>query len=225
MFRLLGTAVFVCAAAYAASIPQKIQGNYIEARTADVYTGACIANGEVGQVGQNAVMGWNITAGRWDGVDLSGLSVVGVLLASHTLGDVYQSAYPVKSVLIVDSRAGALERLALQSFAKSMAGDLLQNVVQVDYQPVKFQIKGSSIHDAAASLNAGTEAVIETRALEHADGLCHNEEVWYPPLVKVSHAMPAYTLTHSFQGAGLGTTWKNPFKRSAFVGTFEVPSE
>lgn len=229
MRKLLGAVVSVCAAAglsFGAGIPSgRIQGNYIEARTADVYTGACFANSEVGQVGKHAVFGWNVTEGRWRGVDLSGLSVVGVVQASHTLGDVYHSAYPVKSVLIVDSRAGAMERLALQEFAKSMAGDLLQDIVRVDYQPIKFRIKGESIHGRAAELTAGDEAVVETRALEGADGICHNEEVWYPPLVKVSHAMPAYALAHTFQGVGLGTTWKNPYKRSAFVGTFSVPSE
>lgn len=229
MLKLLGAAVSLCAAAgpsFAAAIPTgRIQGNYIEARTADVYTGACFANSEVGQVGKHAVFGWNVTEGRWGGVDLSGLSVVGVVQASHTLGDIHHSVYPVQSVLIVDSKAGAVQRLALQEFAKSMAGDLLQDVVRVDYQPIQFRIKGRSIHDRAAELTAGDEAVIETRALGHADGICHNEEVWYPPLVKVSHAMPAYAITHSFQGAGLGTIWKNPYKRSAFVGTFSVPAE
>jgi hypothetical protein len=34
--------------------------------------------------------------------------------------------------------------------------------------------------------------------------------------------MPAYALTHSFHGQGLGTTWSSPEKRSAFVGSFEV---
>jgi hypothetical protein len=229
MLKLLGAAAGVCAVAgiaYAAGLPdQRIRGNYIEARTADVYTGACFANSEVGQVGKHAVFGWNISSGRWQGVDLAGLSVLGVVQASHTLGDVHHSAYPVKSVLIVDSRAGALQRLALQNFAKTMAGDLLQEVLRVDYQPIKFHIKGHSIHSRAVSLTAGAEAVIETRALEGSDGICHNEDVWYPPLVKVSHAMPAYALAHSFQGAGLGATWQNPFKRSAFVGTFDAPSQ
>jgi hypothetical protein len=228
MLKLLGAAVAVCAATsavYASGVPsQRIQGNYIEARPADVYTGACFANAEVGQVGRHAVFGWNIASGRWQGQDLAGLSVVGVVQASHTLGDVHHTAYPVKSVLIVDSRAGAMQRLALQNFAKTMAGDLLQQVVRVDYQPIKFLIKGDNIHAREVSMTAGDEAAIETRALEGTDGICHNEDVWYPPLVKVSHAMPAFALAHQFQGAGLGGTWRNPYKRSAFVGTFDEPS-
>ncbi len=218
----IGAGVCVTASlAAAAGIPsQMISGNYIEARTADVYTGPCFANGEVGQTGKLAVMGWSVTRGSWHGVDLSGLSVVGVLRARHTLGDVYESAYPVKAVLIVDSRANPSQRLALRDFARSMAGDLLQEIVRVDYQPIRFSIKDNNVHSVSATLTAGTEATIETRPLEEGDNVCHNEEVWYPPLVKVDHAMPAYALAHSFQGRGLDATWSSPFKRSAFVGTF-----
>src|SRR6266571_1720973 len=45
-----------------------IRGNYIEARTADVYTGPCVANGEAEQVGREAIFGWKIDAGSWKGV-------------------------------------------------------------------------------------------------------------------------------------------------------------
>ena len=229
MRKLFGAVAGVCVAAglgFAAGIPsQRIYGNYIEARTADVYTGPCFANGEVGQVGKHAVFGWNVKGGGWEGVDLTGLSVVGVLQARHTLGDVYESSYPVKSVLIVDSRANPAQRMALQSFAKAMGGDLLQDVVLVDIQPIRFTIKDDNIHSMSATMTAGKEATIETRPLNDSDHICHNEGVWYPPLIKVSHAMPAYTLANSFQGSGLGTTWQSPFKRSAFVGTFDTVSQ
>jgi hypothetical protein len=230
MRKFISAALLLCAASvysYAAGIPSRgsIRGNYIEARTADVYTGPCFANAEVGLVGNLAVMGWHISEGTWHGVNLSGLSVVGVLRAHHTLGDIYESSYPVKAVLIVDSRAGLDQRAALESFAKSMAGDLLQDVVRVDFQPIAFTVKDDNVHSRVASLEAGGEAEIQTRPMEETDQLCHNEDVWYPPLIKVTHAMPAYTVAHSFNGQGLGTTWSNPYKRSAFVGTFETANQ
>ena len=115
--------------------------NYVEARTADVYTGPCFANSEVGLTGQLAVFGWKVTKGSWDGVQLDDLGVVGVVRASSTLGDVYHTAYPVKAVLIVDERANPEQRLALQSFAKRMGGDLLQDVVRVEYQPIDLTLR------------------------------------------------------------------------------------
>jgi hypothetical protein len=39
-------------------------------------------------------------------------------------------------------------------------------------------------------------------------------------MVATDHAMPAYTLAHSYNGKDLGTTWSSPEKRSAFVATF-----
>ena len=36
----------------------EITGHYVEARTCQVYTGPCFANGEIGVAGKDAVMAW-----------------------------------------------------------------------------------------------------------------------------------------------------------------------
>ena len=85
----------------------------------------CFANGQVGLVGNEAILAWRIKEGDWKGTSLNGLGVVAVVKAHATLGDPYHSPYPAESVLIVDQRATARQRLALQDFAASMAGKLL----------------------------------------------------------------------------------------------------
>lgn len=230
MLKVLGTAAVAFAAAasvsFAAGVPSRsINGNYIEARTADVYTGPCFANGEVEMAGKEAVMGWKINHGDWHGVNVEGLSVVAVLRAEHTLGNTFEKVNPTQAVLIVDSRADAEQRLALQSFAKYMGGDLTKNVVRVSYAPIELTIEGGNIHGGAARLTAGSLAEIQTRAMASTDHICGNEEVWYPPLTKVQHAMPAYALENSYSGDALGETWNNRLKRSGFVGTFQVAAE
>lgn len=200
----------------------RLHGEYVEARTADIFTGPCFANAEVNLMGDLAVFGWKVSKGNFEGVSLDGLGVVGVVKASATLGDVHTNAYPVKSVLIVDERANAEQRMALQKFAAKMGGDLMQQVVKVVYAPVDLTVKNNNIHSASATLKAGAIAEITTRAIHDGDHICTNEEVWYQPLTKLEHAMPAYSLAHSYQGDGLGTTWKSPDKRSAFVGTFQL---
>lgn len=197
-----------------------VRGSYIEARTADVYTGACFANAEVGITGDLAVMGWNIEKGSWDGVALDGLSVVGVVKATTTLGDPMARTNPAKAILMVDQRASLEQRLALKSFAQRMAKGLLDDVVRVETQPIAFNTRNGDIHSRYATLTAGAVAKIETRPLNEDDKICRHEEVYYDPLVEVEHAMPAYTSAHSFSGEGLGTVWSYPGKRSAFVGTF-----
>jgi hypothetical protein len=198
-----------------------IKGDYIEARSADVYTGPCFANGEVGLVGNEAILAWKINEGDWNGTSLNGLGVVAVVKAHATLGDPYHSAYPAQSILIVDQRANARQRLALQAFAEAMAGKLLSHVVRVDAAPIQLTFAQGEEH-GTARLVAGNLARIETRSLCHGDDICGNEFVYYPPLVQLAHAMPAFTLEDSFQGKGLDVVWNHMGKRSAFVGSFSL---
>lgn len=200
-----------------------IKGEYIEARSADVYTGPCFANGEVGLVGDEAILAWKIDQGAWKGISLNGLGIVAVVKAHATLGDPYHSPYPAESVLIVDQKASARQRLALQEFAGSMAGKLLSHVVRVEAAPIQLTLaKGE--HHGAAELVAGNLASIKTRSLCQGDDKCGNEIVYYPPLIHLAHAMPAFTLEDSFQGQGLDVVWNHIGKRSAFVGSFSLAS-
>lgn len=196
-----------------------IKGDYIEARSADVWTGPCFANGQVGLVGNEAILAWKIKEGDWQGTSLNGLGVVAVVKAHATLGDPYHSPYPAEAVLIVDQRATGRQRLALQDFAASMAGKLLSHVVRVDTAPIQFSLAQGE-HNGAARLVAGNLARLETRGLCQADVICGNEFVYYPPLVQLAHAMPAFAIQNSFQGQGLDVIWNHMGERSAFVGTF-----
>src|SRR5260370_3638836 len=201
---------------FAGGIPTRnIYGDYIEARTADVYTGPCFANSEAGLIGNLAVFGWKVAKGSWQGVDLDGLSVVAAIKAKNTLGNVYETAYPVKAILIVDEKATPEQRLALRSFARKMGGDLLQDIVQVDYRPISLEYENNDMHSMKATLTAGTLAQIQTRAMNESDHICRNEETWYQPLTQTTHAMPAYSVANTFQGQGLVAAWRSPDKRSS----------
>jgi hypothetical protein len=217
--------LILCSAAlaFAAPLPTKqIRGTYVEARSADVFVGPCFANSEVEMAGNLAVMGWKIEQGTWEGVNLAGLGVVGVVKASATLGDVHHTAYPVKSVLIIDENATPEQRLALKSFAQRMSKDLLSDVVRIDYKPVTLTVEDNNVHTATAKLQAGALAAIQTRGIRKADQVCSHEDVWYPPLTEVDHAMPAFALAHNYKGNALGTTWSSPEKASAFVANFHL---
>src|SRR5207302_2873524 len=96
-----------------------LSGEYIESRTADVYTGPCFANSEVNLTGQEAVLAWHVEKGTWGAVNLDGLSVAAIVRASATLGDPFSNPLPAKAVMIVDERANAAQREALVSFAQA----------------------------------------------------------------------------------------------------------
>lgn len=221
-----GVCVVALAAMGLAATPMiEVSGNYVEARTADVYVGACFANSEVQLVGNLAVTGWQINKGTWRGVNLDGLSVVAAVHANSTLGDRTGAPYPVRAFLIVDEKASLEQRMALRQFAQHMTGDLLENIVRTEAMPITFSVLGESIHERRVELAAGTLASIRTRAIESVDGHCGHEVTWYNPLAKTEHAMAAYTLEHRFNGSStqdLKARWSSPDKSSAFVGTFRL---
>jgi hypothetical protein len=216
---LTAVALLACATAQAKiNGDAKVIGDYIESRSADIYTGECFANGEMGLSGDQAILAWHIRSGSWDGVQLDSFSVVAAVKANATLGDPYADPYPAKSVLIVDQRANAQERAALAAFAKHMGGKLLANVLNVISAPVEIQVQKD--HHGSASLKAGDFLSLQTRSINDHDHLCGNEATFYEPLTQVIHAMPAVALTDSYSGGSLGRTWTLHDKRSAFVGTF-----
>ncbi len=197
---------------------QQISGDYLETRSADIYTGQCFANGEVNLVGNEAILAWHVQGGSWDGVPLQGLTVAAAVRANGTLGDPYENPYPAKAVLLVDDQASPQQSAALVNFAKHMGGELLKNVQQVVSAPMELVVNHE--HHGSAMLRAGRFATIQTRGVGVKDHLCGNEETFYPPLTEMAHSMPAVALTDSYRGPGLGVSWDLHGKRSAFVGTF-----
>jgi hypothetical protein len=197
---------------------QEIRGDYLETRSADVYTGQCFANGEVNLVGKEAILAWHVQSGSWDGVPLQGLTVAAAVRANGTLGDPYENPYPAKAVLLVDDQATVPQQAALVNFAKRMGGELLNNVEQVI--PTQMELVVNAEHHGAAMLRAGRFATVQTRSIGGQDHLCGNEVTFYPPLTELAHSMPAVALTDTYNGPGLGVSWDLHGKRSAFVGTF-----
>ena len=94
-------------------------------------------------------------------------------------------------------------------------------MVRVETASIALEV-GEGDNHGSVKMAAGDLARIETRSLCQGDHLCGNEEVYYPPLTKVAHAMPAYTLEESFHGQGLGVVWQREGARSAFVGSFSL---
>ncbi len=220
---LAGLALLVAMPALAGGRPAAtITGDYLEFRDADVYTGPCFANAEVGLTGQEAVLAWRIARGNWANVPLDGLSVVAVVRANATLGDPYENPLPAKAVLIVDERANDPQRAALAQFVQAQTAGLVSHIVAVESAPIHFQANVGGRHGYDA-LEAGNLVRVSTRAISDADHFCHNEEVYYQPLAAhLSHAMPAVVLDSTYRGNHLGITWSESGRRSAFVGTFAL---
>lgn len=224
------------AASPAATAPAdagRLKGDYVEARTADVYTGPCFSNAEVFITGHQAVMAWKVTAGSWRGVELDGLAVAAAVLGTSTFSQ--DDCKAARSVLIVDKRASPAQREALIAMARELGGDRLTNVVAVRTSGLIVTVEAHSVADApgdaghkdhgmphapVAFFSAPGLAEILTRPLGEGDHFCGNETVAYEPLSRGVSALPAYTLRHKYAGGELDTRWDDPNCRSSFVGHF-----
>ncbi|MEK6238803.1 MAG: DUF1326 domain-containing protein [Planctomycetales bacterium] len=220
MTRLVGccTAALLMTAVAASG---EIRGEYMEARTCDVYTGPCFANAEIGLCGQEAILAWSISEGEFNGVDLTGLKVVMAVKASDTLGfggGLTCKPEPIRSIVMVDSKANESQKKALVAFVKKRAGRVAGTVVRVDACPIEWSI---DYNENDGKLKVGDVVDLETRKLMDCDCICTNEVIFYPPLADVTDYAAAYALQSRFGGKGLGTRWSLPDSRSAFVATFK----
>ena len=215
----LMTVLFVAAGAtgLTAEPGARITGEYVEARTAEVFAGGCIMNSEAETMGRQAIMAWKITSGSFEGVALDGLTVAAAVAGDRNLGMREmggEEPTAVKAIITVDPRATRAQRDALVRFVRAMSRGLITEVVRVDTAPIKF----------ATSQNYVEVSVPESMQLTVNKEMKHDPSCgamqWFKPFSTLEHSSMGVAEAHSFSGQGLGTKWSAPDKRSAFFGTF-----
>jgi hypothetical protein len=193
----------------------EISGQYVEARTCDVWTGACFANSEMNLTGKHAVIAWKIDKGQ----GLDGLHVVAVVEASDTLG--VEQHGPAKAVVLVDDKASKSQREALVELAKKLGGAFTKNVVAVETAPISMSVNNCK-EGGCSAVDAGV-ARITTRCLhEETDKLCGHEDNYYPPLAKGVKVKSAMVTENTYEGKAFNKTWSDTLRRGAYVGSFSI---
>src|ERR1051326_4204593 len=94
-----------------------VTGQYVEARTAEVFTGGCVMGSEAETMGKQAVLAWKVDRGTINGVSVDGLAVVAALAGDVNLGlhEIGGSQATVRSVVYVDERATPVQRMGALS--------------------------------------------------------------------------------------------------------------
>jgi hypothetical protein len=213
---ILATALMALAVSpLAAGGKGAVTGSYVEARTAEVFTGGCIMNSEAETVGKQAVLAWKVDRGSFNGIAIDGLSVVAAVSGDRNLGmtEMGGAKAAVRSALFVDDRANPAQQLALVAMANELSKGLVGTIVQVSPTPIQFTDRGGEIQ-----VSAGPAALDISKHLTH-DPTCGAMQ-WFHPFASVDDAAMGVTAQHVFTGASLGTKWSDPNKRSAFFGTF-----
>ena len=190
-----------------------LRGDYVEVRTASVFAGACHYNGEVVTTGRDAMMAWNVTSGKWQGVDLTGVRAMAIVTADANLSD---DKAPRSSELIIDAQASDAQSKAMIAALKAKYATALGNVVTVRSAPISFERNGRSYMVKA------DDATIDVEAMPN-DLCCKMPNlVWYSPLVGLENRKVGYTVRAGYSGKAISTPWSRSGENSAFYGSFSL---
>ena len=215
IFSVLGAVVLATVPTSAGS-KNVIQGDYVEARTAEVFAGGCIMGSEAETAGRHAVMAWRVTGGSHEGVVLDGLSVVAAVVGDRNLGIEEIGGVPptrVKSTILVDERASFAQQEALVSLAHSLSQGLTQNILEVTAVPISFE----RTQDEFSVVAADAKLIVSTEMVHDPD--CGAMQ-WFHPLSDGTEVQVGVTKSQVYSGAALGAKWQQADKKSAFFGTF-----
>jgi hypothetical protein len=194
----------------------RITGDYVEARTAEVFAGGCIMNSEAETMGRQAVMAWKVTRGSYHGVSLDGLAVVAAVNGDRNLGMREmggEAPEKVQAALVVDARASEAQRDALVAMARELSKGVIKDVVSVKPAQITYWDDKDRIAIAAPDVQ-----LTVNKRLTH-DPSCGAMQ-WFRPLTTVQQGSMGVAEAHAFSGSTLGTKWSDPNKRSAFFATF-----
>jgi hypothetical protein len=195
--------------AYAAGA---VTGDYLEARSCNVFVGGCHYGAEFVTNGREAVMAWHVARGGRGGVNLAGLSAAAVVSADLNLAE---SQAKRSAILYVDASATPSQREALVGLLKEKCSDAFGTVVDVRTAPIRF-----AKSDTGYQLQVGGDARLSVAKEVDRSCCLQPMDVWYKPLAPVAGSAVGFASLNEFKGSGLPTTWSRSNQNSAFYGNF-----
>ena len=214
IFVLTTLALVLMAGLAFAATTSTVQGEYIEARSASVYVGACHFGAEYVEGGREATLIWNIQRGSWNDVSLDGLTVVAVVSAKNNLALDTETR---KSVLYVDTKVTAEQRVALKDMLTTKRAAVLGEVVGTQTAPIAFTKKGTKY-----DVTVGEVLAISANRYPCA-GCTQPHQIWYEPLTEIQNAIVGKSEVYRYKDTHLPVTWdQGGVENNVFVGDFSM---
>ena len=189
-------------------------GDYVEARTASVFAGACHYSGEYVSDGRDAVLAWHFKGGDWHGVSLAGVSAVAVVRADNNLAEPTARR---ATMLYVDAHATAAQQKALAEALTARYAASLGTVTTAGTAAISFQHLANGYRVSAPQI-----AALSVDALPNRECCKQPNLVWYSPLAPVTDRRVGYTQAASVSARTGGDAWTRGGENSAFYGTFTL---
>ena len=205
--------ILVTGVAFATEAPS-VQGEYIEARSASVYVGACHYGAEFVEGGKEATLVWNIQHGSWNNVSLDGLTVVAVVSAKRNLAIDTETR---KSVLYLDPSTTSEQRAAVSDLLTTKQADVLGEVVSTQTAAIEF-----TKQDTKYDVTIGE--VLTLSANRYPCVNCTQpHQIWYKPLTTIQNAIVGKSEIYRYKDTYLPVMWQQSGSaNNVFVGSFSM---
>jgi hypothetical protein len=212
---LLGwSAALLAVAAARGSAAPAVTGDYVEARSCNVYAGPCHFGSEYTTSGREAVMAWHVGHGAVGGQTLDGLSAVAVTVGDDNLA---VAGTPRRTVFYVDGRATSAQREALVGLLRAKTGADFGSVVAVRTAPITFQ-------EATDGVKVSVPKIAHLEATKMPDAACCRwpGQRWYDPLARAQGVRVGNAAINEYDDSLLNVRWTQRGANSVLFGSFSL---
>jgi len=180
-----------------------LAGDYVEARTASVFAGACHVNGELMTTGRDAVMAWQFS---------DGIRVMAAVSSQANLSD---QAAARKSEIVIDDSAGKSQADEVLHAILACDGSALGKVVSIQHAAISFSHEGREYKVESPGF-----AALDVQGMPNDECCKQPNLVWYEPLVKLVGRKVGYTVNAEYSSGRIGDSWQREDENGAFYGAF-----
>jgi hypothetical protein len=216
--KLLATAMWVsllCALPLAAGDPPAVSGDYVEARSNEVYTCGCLYSGQMTTAGREAILAWRITQGVYQGTPLAGVKVAAVVVGDANLG-----AYdgPRRTALYLDSSASDAQLQAIVALWQREYSQALGKIATVHRVPISF-----TQQDDVVRLSIPNLVEVQARKARLREDAHPGSFLWYQPFVPLRSSSLATALNYEYSGTDFQHQWQDLMPSiNGYLGEFAL---
>jgi hypothetical protein len=216
--KLLATAILVgllCALPMAAADAPTVSGDYVETRSNEVYTCGCHFSGQITTAGREAILGWRITSGIYQGTPLAGIKVAAVVVGEANLG---ASDGPRRTALYLDSSASDAQLQAIVALWQHEYSQALGRIAAVHRAPISFTQQGDTIRLSIPNL-----VEVQARKARLPEDAHPASYVWYQPFVPLRNSSLATALDYEYSGLDFQHQWQDLMPSiNGYLGEFAL---
>ncbi|HYL94088.1 MAG TPA: DUF1326 domain-containing protein [Alphaproteobacteria bacterium] len=177
----------------------RVAGEYVEARSGEVYTCGCLFSSEQVTAGKEAILAWHIREGEYRGTALAGVKAAAVIVGKGNLG---LTATNRTSVLYVNQGSTSDQQEAVVDLLSHNYGQVLGEIISVHTAPVSFDKNNGETYVRIDNI-----AAVVIRSVRLPEDAHPGSFLWYGPFIPMKAPMLATTLYYRFWGPDFRRQW------------------